>query len=187
MSSMNRAMILGRLGQDPELRYTPTGATVCTLSVATTDFWTDREGNRKESTEWHRIVIWGKQAENCSKYLTKGQMVFVEGRIQTRSWDDKNTGQKRYSTEIIATNVQFLGGGRDQGQPNSPQYGQGQGGGHHSSGDFPGAGGGGQSGFPGSGRGQSGFSGSGGQPSGFANNPGGPAPSSDEGLDDIPF
>lgn len=110
MASLNRVMVLGNLGQDPELRYTANQTPVVTLNVATTDVRTDRDGQKQESTEWHRIVVWGKQAENCAKYLAKGRSVFVEGRLQTRSWDDK-TGQKRYTTEIVAQMVQFLGGG----------------------------------------------------------------------------
>lgn len=98
---------MGRLGQDPELRYTPNQNAVATLSIATSEFRTNKEGQKQESTEWHRVVVWSRQAENCHKYLKKGSMVYVEGRIQTRSWDDQN-GQKRYSTEIIAQNVQFL-------------------------------------------------------------------------------
>lgn len=115
MASVNKAIILGNLGNDPDLRYTPSGAAVCTLSVATTDVRMDKEGNRQELTEWHRVVVWNKQAENCAKYLAKGRPVFVEGRIQTKSWEDKS-GQKRYTTEIVAERVQFLGG-RDT-QPN---------------------------------------------------------------------
>ncbi len=110
MASVNRVMVLGNLGQDPELRYTANQTPVVTLNVATTDVRVDREGQKQESTEWHRIVVWGKQAENCAKYLAKGRSVYVEGRLQTRSWDDKS-GQKRYTTEIVAQNVQFLGGG----------------------------------------------------------------------------
>lgn len=115
MASVNRVIILGNLGGDPEVRYTPNGNAVCTLSVATTDTRNDAEGNRQQMTEWHRVVVWGKQAENCGKYLAKGRSVYVEGRLQTRSWDDKTSGQKRYSTEIVAQTVQFIGGGRDQG------------------------------------------------------------------------
>ncbi|MFW7381851.1 MAG: single-stranded DNA-binding protein [Oligoflexus sp.] len=118
MASVNKAIILGNLGQDPELRHTPSGAPVCTLSIATTDVRNDPNGNRQEKTEWHRVVVWNKQAENCAKYLSKGRSVYVEGRIQTRSWEDQN-GQKRYSTEIIAQTVQFIGSGRDQSSSNS--------------------------------------------------------------------
>ena len=107
MASFNRVLVMGNLGQDPELRYTPSQFPVTTLSVATTDYRNNKDGQKQEQTEWHRIVVWGKQAENCEKYLRKGQGVFVEGRLQTRSWEDKQ-GQKRYTTEIIANTVQFL-------------------------------------------------------------------------------
>lgn len=111
MASFNRVTILGNLGQDPELRYTQNQTPVCTLSVATTDYRTGADGQRQEQTEWHRVVVWSKQAENCAKYLAKGRSVLVEGRLQTRSWEDKQ-GQKRYVTEIVAQNVQFVGGGQ---------------------------------------------------------------------------
>lgn len=107
--SVNKAIIVGNLGADPELRYTQGGQPVCTLRIATNERWNDKEGNTQERTEWHRIVVWGRQAENCEKYLSKGRQVYVEGRIQTREWDDKD-GNKRYSTEIVAQNVQFLAG-----------------------------------------------------------------------------
>ena len=110
MASYNRVLIMGNLGQDPELRYTQNQVAVCTLSVATTDYRNGPDGQRQEFTEWHRVVVWNKQAENCSKYLAKGRSVLVEGRLQTRSWEDKQ-GQKRYVTEIVAQNVQFVGGG----------------------------------------------------------------------------
>lgn len=113
MASVNRVMLIGNLGADPELRYTPNQTAVASLSVATKEVRNDRDGNRQEFTEWHRIVVWGRQAENASKYLSKGRAVFVEGRLQTRSWEDKN-GVKRYSTEIVAQNLQFLGGGRER-------------------------------------------------------------------------
>jgi len=96
------------------MRYTPSGQGVCELRLATSESWNDKNGQRQERTEWHRIVVWGKRAEVCSKYLAKGRQVFVEGRIQTRTYDDKD-GNKRYITEIIANDVQFLGGGRDGG------------------------------------------------------------------------
>lgn len=118
-ASINRVIILGNLGQDPELRYTPNQVAVCTLNVATTDVRTDKEGNRQEQTEWHRIIVWNKQAENCQKYLNKGRSVLVEGRLQTRSWQDKD-GQKRWTTEIVANNVQFLGGPSQQ-RDNQPR------------------------------------------------------------------
>jgi single-strand DNA-binding protein len=110
MASFNRVVVMGNLGQDPELRYTQNQNAVCTLNVATTDYRTSPDGQKQEFTEWHRIVVWGRQAENASKYLSKGRAVLVEGRLQTRSWEDKQ-GQKRYTTEIIAQNVQFVGGG----------------------------------------------------------------------------
>jgi single-strand DNA-binding protein len=117
MASVNKAIVLGNLGRDPELRHTQSGKAVCQLNVATTETWTDQSGERQEKTEWHRIVVWGRQAENCDKYLSKGRSVYVEGRIQTRKWQDKD-GADRYSTEIVADRVQFIGGGsgaRDSG------------------------------------------------------------------------
>ncbi len=106
--SLNRVMIIGNLGQDPELRYTANQVPVATFSVATTDYRTTADGQRQDVTEWHRVVVWNKVAENCAKYLAKGRTVFIEGKLQTRSWDDKASGQKRYATEIVAQNVQFL-------------------------------------------------------------------------------
>ena len=120
MASLNKVFIIGNLGQDPELRYTQNQVAVATLNVATTDFRMGQDGQRQENTEWHRIVVWNKQAENCSKYLSKGRSVMVEGRLQTRSWEDKN-GQKRYTTEIVAQNVQFLGGARGERSQGSSQ------------------------------------------------------------------
>jgi single-strand DNA-binding protein len=96
------------------MRYTPSGQGVCELRLATSESWNDKNGQRQERTEWHRIVVWGKRAEVCSKYLSKGRQVYVEGRIQTRTYDDKD-GNKRYITEIIAADVQFLGGGGREG------------------------------------------------------------------------
>lgn len=107
--SVNKVILLGRLGQDPELKYTPGGSPVCNFSVATTESWTDKGGQKQEKTEWHRIVVWGKLAELCNQYLAKGRQCFLEGRLQTRSWDDKD-GNKRYTTEILANTVQFIGG-----------------------------------------------------------------------------
>lgn len=111
--SLNKVMILGRLGQDPELKYTPGGQPVCNFSVATSEYWLDKSGQKQERTEWHRIIVWGKQAEHCNQYLGKGRMVYVEGRLQTRSWDGQD-GQKRYTTEIVAQNVQFLDRGNSE-------------------------------------------------------------------------
>ncbi|MFN2377928.1 MAG: single-stranded DNA-binding protein [Candidatus Binatia bacterium] len=109
MASVNKVIILGNLGQDPELRNTSGGKAVATLRVATTDTWNDANGQRQERTEWHSIVVWGRAAENCKQYLSKGRSVFVEGRIQTRKWQDKE-GHDRYTTEIVADRVQFVGG-----------------------------------------------------------------------------
>src|ERR1043165_8834731 len=111
----NKLILVGNLAADPDMRYTPSGQGVCELRVATSESWNDKNGQRQERTEWHRIVVWGKRAEVCSKYLSKGRQVFVEGRIQTRTYDDKD-GNKRYITEIIAADVQFLGGGGRDGQ-----------------------------------------------------------------------
>lgn len=107
--SVNKVILLGRLGQDPELKYTPGGTPVCNFSLATSEAWTDKGGQKQEKTEWHRIVVWGKLAELCNQYLSKGRQAFVEGRLQTRAWDDKD-GNKRYTTEILANTVQFIGG-----------------------------------------------------------------------------
>lgn len=107
--SINKVTILGRLGKDPELRYSPSGNAVCNFSVATSDVWTDKTtGKKQEKTEWHRIVAWGKLAEICNEYLSKGRQVYLEGKLQTRSWDDKD-GTKRSITEIILSVVEFLG------------------------------------------------------------------------------
>ena len=111
--SVNRAIIIGNLGADPELRYTASGSPVCELRVATNEKWQDKSGQDQERTEWHRVIVWGKAGENCSKYLSKGRQVYVEARIQTRSWDD-NDGNKRYTTELVAKDVQFLGSKSDQ-------------------------------------------------------------------------
>ena len=110
MASVNKVILIGNLGADPELKYTPSNRAVCNLSLATNEVFKDKAGARQERTEWHRITVWGEQAETCSKYLGKGRSVYVEGRLQTRSWDDKD-GKKRYSTDIVADRVVFLGGG----------------------------------------------------------------------------
>ena len=107
--SINKVILIGRLGQDPELKYTPSGSAVCNFSMATSESWADKSGQKQEKTEWHRIVVWGKLAELCNQYLAKGRQAFVEGSLQTRSWEGKD-GQKRYTTEINARNIQFLGG-----------------------------------------------------------------------------
>lgn len=107
--SINKVMLIGRLGQDPELKYTPSGSAVCNFSLATSESWTDKQGQKQEKTEWHRIVVWGKLAELCNQYLAKGRQAYVEGALYTEQWDDKD-GNKRYTTKINARTVQFLGG-----------------------------------------------------------------------------
>lgn len=106
MSGVNKVIIVGRLGKDPEMKTISQGRTVTNLTVATSENWTDKSGQKQERTEWHRIVTWDKQAENCAKYLSKGSQVYVEGRLQTRSWEDN--GVKKYATDIVASTVQFL-------------------------------------------------------------------------------
>lgn len=106
--SVNKVIIVGRLGGDPELRQTQAGQSVCNFNVATSESWAGQDGQRKERTEWHRIVVWGRLAELCSQYLTKGREVFAEGKIQTREWEDRD-GNKRYTTEIVASEVKSLG------------------------------------------------------------------------------
>jgi single-strand DNA-binding protein len=123
--SVNKVIILGRLGQDPELKYTPGGMAVCNFTLATSESWADKAGQKQERTEWHRVVVWGKLAELCNQYLSKGRQAFVEGSLQTRSWDDKS-GQKRYTTEINAKTVQFIGGATaDQGARSASKDGAG--------------------------------------------------------------
>ena len=108
--SLNKAMIIGNLGADPEIRYTQSGTAVANLRIATNEKWTDKNDQKQERTEWHKVVVFGRTAENCGKYLKKGRQVYVEGRIQTKDWEDKD-GNKRYTTEIVAQNVTFLSGG----------------------------------------------------------------------------
>jgi len=127
MASVNKAIILGNLGKDPELRNTQGGKAVATLRIATNEVWTDQAGERKERTEWHTVVVWGRQAENCKQYLKKGRSVYVEGRLQTRKWQDKEGGD-RYSTEIRADVMQMLGrregGGEARALPERPERGE---------------------------------------------------------------
>jgi single-strand DNA-binding protein len=111
MSGVNKVIIVGRLGADPEVKTVSGGTQVARLSVATSETWNDRDGNKQERTEWHRVVVWGKLADLCGKYLSKGRQVYLEGRLQTRSWEDQQ-GQKKYTTEVVAQTVQFLGGGQ---------------------------------------------------------------------------
>src|SRR5215471_18414303 len=110
MGSVNKVILVGNLGRDAELRYTPSGAAVATLNMATTEVWNDKGGQRQEKTEWHRVVLWGKSAESLAEYLIKGKQIYVEGRLQTRQWDDKE-GNKRYTTEIRGDRVVLLSGG----------------------------------------------------------------------------
>ncbi len=130
MSSVNKVILIGRLGQNPEVRYTPSGAAVANFSIATNESWSDKNGQKQERTEWHRVVVWGKLAELCAQYLAKGRQAYIEGRLQTRQWQDKD-GQTKYTTEVQAQTVQFLGvgaegGRRDQvGQDMAPGYGYG--------------------------------------------------------------
>jgi single-strand DNA-binding protein len=136
MGSVNKVILVGNLGRDAELRYTPGGAPVATLNLATTEVWNDKaSGQKQEKTEWHRIVLWGKSAESLSEYLTKGKQIFVEGRLQTRKWQDKD-GNDKYTTEIRADRITLLGGGGGGGGARSPQrtpaaVGAGGGGGDH--------------------------------------------------------
>jgi single-strand DNA-binding protein len=116
MGSVNKVILVGNLGRDAELRYTPAGAAVATINMATTEVWNDKQGQRQEKTEWHRVVLWGKSAESLTEYLTKGKQIYVEGRLQTRQWDDKD-GNKRYTTEIRGDRVVLLGGGGGRGAP----------------------------------------------------------------------
>ncbi len=108
MAGVNKAILVGRLGKDPEIKYTPSGTAVTNFTMATSENFKDKDGQKQERTEWHRIVAFGKLAEICGEYLAKGKQVYIEGRIQTRSWDDKN-GNKRYTTEIVANTMQMLG------------------------------------------------------------------------------
>jgi single-strand DNA-binding protein len=117
MAGVNKVILIGNLGKDPEFKVTPGGSPVCTFSLATTERYNDKSGQRQEKTEWHNIVVWGKLAETANQYLKKGRSAYIEGRIQTRSWDDKD-GTKKYKTEIVANQIQFLGSPQqNQGSP----------------------------------------------------------------------
>src|SRR5579885_2990359 len=132
MGSVNKVILIGNLGADPELKYTPSNRPLCNLRIATTEVFKDKSGQRQEQTEWPRVTVWGDQAENCNKYLAKGRSVYVEGRLQTRSYD--KDGQKHYATDIVADRVVFLGSGGAGGE------GRGGGGGGRPSGGFGGRG-----------------------------------------------
>jgi single-strand DNA-binding protein len=122
MAGINKVILVGRLGNDPEVRYTQDGSAVASFSIATSDEWKDKEtGEKKERTEWHRIVAWRKLGEICGEYLSKGRQVYVEGKLQTRSWE--KDGVTRYTTEIVASDVQFLGGREAGNTASQNQYG----------------------------------------------------------------
>ena len=132
MGNLNKVMLIGRLGKDPEIRYTQSGSAVANFSLATDEYWNDSQGQRQQKTEWHYIVAWNKQADLAQNYLKQGSQVYLEGKLQTSSWDDAQTGQKRYRTEVVVRTLQFLdsrpadGGGGDyarqpQTQPASQQ------------------------------------------------------------------
>ena len=153
--SVNKVILIGNLGRDPELRNTQSGNPVCNLSVATTRVWKNKQTQKKqEETEWHRVTVFGAQAENCAQYLAKGRQVYVEGRLRTRAYDDKE-GIKRYSTEVVADTVQFLGGkGEHQGGGQGQRQGYGGGGRADYSGGGGYGGGGGGGGYGGGGYGR---------------------------------
>jgi single-strand DNA-binding protein len=109
VGSVNKVILVGNLGADPELKYTPSNKALCNLRIATTEVFKDKSGQKQEKTEWHRVTVWGDTAENAAKYLAKGRSVYVEGRLQTRSYD--KDGQKHYATDVVADKVVFLGGG----------------------------------------------------------------------------
>jgi len=127
MSGVNKVILIGNLGADPDLRHTPSGTAVSNLRLATTEVFSNREGEKNKRTEWHRVVTFGRLAEICNQYLKKGRQVYIEGRLQTREWEDKN-GDKRFTTEIVATNMVMLGGrgevayagASEEAQPEAP-------------------------------------------------------------------
>ena len=125
MASVNKTIHIGNVGREPELKYTPNGKAVCNFSIACNEAWKGDDGNKQERTEWIKVVAWGKLAENCGKLLSKGKQVYIEGRLQTREWNDKD-GNKRYSTEVVANTMQLLSnrgsGDQDYGQPGKPDY-----------------------------------------------------------------
>ncbi|MCD6024254.1 MAG: single-stranded DNA-binding protein [Fibrobacteria bacterium] len=140
MASLNKVMLIGNLGKDPEVRAIPSGVKVANFSIATSENYTGKDGNKVEKTEWHNIVMWRGLAEVAEKYLKKGSPVFIEGRLQTRSWDDQS-GNKRYTTEIVADNMVMLGGRRDGGSGGGEEGGSYGGGGGYSGGRSGGGGG----------------------------------------------
>lgn len=126
MASVNKVILVGNLGRDPEVRYTPDGAAVCNLSLATTSSWKDKaSGEKRDETEWHRVVMYSRLAEIAGEYLKKGRSVYIEGRLKTRKWQDKDTGADRFSTEVVADQMQMLGGREDGGGGGGGNYGGG--------------------------------------------------------------
>jgi len=120
--SANRVILVGHVGAKPEVRYTPSGAPVANFNLATNETWTNNDGQRQERTDWHRVVAWRKLAEICEKFVDKGSLLYLEGKLQTRSWEDKN-GSKRYTTEVVADTLTMLGGRGDMsGEPAEEQY-----------------------------------------------------------------
>jgi single-strand DNA-binding protein len=119
MSSLNKVMLIGRLGKDPEIRYTQDGSPVANFSLATSEMWTDKSGTRQERTEWHNIVAWRKLADLSKRYLSKGRQVYVEGRLQTREWDDRD-GNKRRTTEVVASQMVLLGSRPEGAESSAP-------------------------------------------------------------------
>lgn len=117
---VNKVILLGNLGRDPEVRTTASGQVVASLTLATSRHWKDKSGQKQEQTEWHNLVAWGKTAEICGQYLSKGSKVYIEGRLQTRSWDDKNSGEKKYRTEIVVDHLTMLGDKREAGEDRAP-------------------------------------------------------------------
>lgn len=202
---VNKVILIGNLGRDPEVRSTPSGQSVATLNLATSRRWRDKDGNNQEQTEWHTVVIWGRQAEIAGQYLTRGRQVYVEGRLTTRSWEDKTSGEKRYKTEVVCDDFKMLGpkgsgGGGDAG--GDAEYGGGYergggGGGGYERGAGGGGGyerGGGGGGYRSGGGGGGGY-GRGGGAAGGAGRGGAPEPDTagpdsygpDPTDDDIPF
>ncbi|MBD88858.1 MAG: single-stranded DNA-binding protein [Deltaproteobacteria bacterium] len=208
--SVNKVILIGNLTRDPEVRSTQSGQTVANLGLATNRTYKDRDGNRQEKPEYHNIVLWGRLAELAQQYLSKGRSVYIEGRLETSSWDDKQTGQKRYKTEVIGEEMTFLGGGEGRGASQGGGYGGGgygggqqgggygggqqgggYGGGQQGGGQQGGGYGGGQQGGGQQGGGQQGGGQTGSLPS-FGGGPSAPAPApggGDPGFhdDDIPF
>ncbi len=169
MASVNKVILIGNLGRDPETRYMTSGDAVTNLNIATTDTWKDKSGEKQEKTEWHRVVLFGRQAEVAGEYLKKGRPVYIEGRLQTRKYTDKD-GVEKYATEIVADRMQLLGS-RDGGSGGDAEFSGGGGGG-----------GGRREGGAGGGGAKSGGGGSGGKSGG-----GGKPPAADDFDDDIPF